>query len=186
MTDISHGYLAHHARVARNWGWFVGLGVVLLVLGFFAFMDTVAVTLVSVIFIGAALVVGGAFQIAHAFMNRDWTHFLLGLLCGVLYVIGGFLIMAEPLQGSVVITLFLAAALIVGGVLRIVVASAHRELPGWWLLMLGGLIGIAVALIILFSLPWSSLWLLGMLIAIELVFQGAAWLSLGFALRAMR
>jgi uncharacterized membrane protein HdeD (DUF308 family) len=186
MTDFSHSHASEHARVAPNWGWFVALGVILLVLGFFAFIDTVAVTLVSVVFIGAVLVVGGGFQVAHAFANRDWASFLMGLVCGALYVIGGFLIMAEPLQGSLAITLFLAAALIVGGVLRIVVASAHREVRGWWLLLLGGLIGIAVALAILFSLPWSSLWLLGTLIAIELVVQGVAWLRVGFALRDMR
>jgi uncharacterized membrane protein HdeD (DUF308 family) len=185
MTDIARGYSSEHAHVAPNWGWFVGLGVILVLLGAFAFIDTAVVTLVSVIFIGAMLVVGGVFQIIHAFANRDWAAFLFGLICGALYVIAGFLIISEPLQGSIVITLFLAAALIVGGGLRVAIAVGHREVRGWPLLLLGGLIGIAIALIILFSLPWSSLWLLGTLIAIELVFHGAAWIRLGLALRDM-
>ncbi len=77
----------------------------------------VAVTLASVLFIGAMLPrSGGIFQVIHAFMTRTWSAFLLQLLGGALYIVGGLLIMDEPVQGSVLITLLLLVALIVGGV----------------------------------------------------------------------
>jgi len=46
-----------YTRLASRWGWFLALGVVLILAGVFAFGDVVAVTLASVIFIGAALLV---------------------------------------------------------------------------------------------------------------------------------
>jgi uncharacterized membrane protein HdeD (DUF308 family) len=50
-------------------------------------------------------------------------------------------------------------------------------------MLLGGVVGVAVAVLLYMSLPWSSLWLLGTLIAIELIFNDVGWIRLGFALR---
>jgi uncharacterized membrane protein HdeD (DUF308 family) len=130
------------------------------------------------------LVVGGAFQVIHAFMTRDWAAFAFNLLAGIVYVIGGLLIMEEPVGGSIVITILLGAGLIVGGILRSVIALRHRELGGWWLLLLGGLVSLALGVILYATLPWSGLLVLGTLIGIELVVQGVTWLQFGLALRS--
>jgi uncharacterized membrane protein HdeD (DUF308 family) len=186
MSDLQ----AHSARhglgyrhVAAKWGWFVFLGIVLIAAGIFALGDAVAVTLVSVIFIGAMLLVGGVIQIVHAFMTRTWSSFLFQFLGGALYIVGGLLIMDEPEHGSVLITLLLLAALIVGGVLRIVIALRHREIPGWWMLLLGGIVSLVVGVLLFMELPWSGLWVLGTLIAIELIMMGVTWLQFGLTLR---
>src|SRR5271166_7084377 len=85
-----------HALTDR-WGWFVGLGVVLLLAGILAFFDVYAVTLVSVMFIGAMMLVGGVVQLIHAFaMRGGWGSVIFGVLSGLLYIVGGFLIMDEP------------------------------------------------------------------------------------------
>jgi uncharacterized membrane protein HdeD (DUF308 family) len=183
-SDRFSGGLGYR-NVAGKWGWFVALGVILILAGLSALGDVVAFTLISVIFIGAMLLAGGIFQVIHAFMTKAWSDFFLNLLMGALYVAGGLLIMDEPVQGSLVITLFLLAALLVGGITRIVVAVRHREMTGWWLVVLSGLISLALAVILYRSLPWSGLWLLGTIIAIELLIQGFTWLQFGFSLRKL-
>jgi uncharacterized membrane protein HdeD (DUF308 family) len=188
MSDIPAGtrqFGLGYRGTAAKWGWFVALGIIMILGGVFALGDVVAFTLVSVIFIGAMLLVGGIFQIVHAFMTREWSAFLLNLLAGILYVIGGFLIMQEPVTGSLVLTLFLLAALLIGGVMRIVISLQHREMPGWWLVLLGGIISVIVAVMLYATLPWSGLWVLGTLIAIELLVQGFTWVRFGFAMRHM-
>ncbi len=172
-----------YTHVASKWGWFVALGVALLLLGILALGDVVAVTLISTIFIGAMLLVGGVFQVVHAFMVKTWSGFLLSMLGGIVYAVGGLLIMDEPVQGALVITLFLIAALMIGGILRIVVAVRHREMSGWWLMILSGLISVLIGLLLYGSFPWSGLWVLGTLIGIELLVQGVTWLMFGMALR---
>src|SRR5579862_954872 len=114
------------SRPRTRWGWFVALGIAQLALGIVAWFDVIAFTIAGVIFIGALLLVAGVFQVVHAFMDREWGGFALHLLVGILYIVGGFLLMAEPLQGSLVITLLVAAALVVGGVLRIAIGIQHR------------------------------------------------------------
>jgi uncharacterized membrane protein HdeD (DUF308 family) len=189
MSDVqlhggSQGLGLGHIRA--KWGWFVALGFLMIALGVFALGDVVAVTLASVLFIGAMLLVGGIFQIIQAFMVRGWGAFAWQLLGGVLYVIGGLLIMDEPVQGSLVVTLFLVAVLIVGGVTRVTIGLRHRDMQGWWLLLLGGAVSLIVAVLLFLQLPWSGLWVLGTLIGIELIFMGFNWLQFGLTLRRLK
>lgn len=171
---------------AHRWGWFVALGVIQIIVGLFCWIDVVAASLAGVLIIGALLLVGGIFQIIHAFSVRGWSGFLLYALIGVLYVIGGLLLMDEPVRGSLIITIVIAVLLIVGGIARLVVAATHRHMPGLWLVILSGLVSFAVGIMLYLSLPWSSLWVLGTLIAIELIFHGIAWLQFGFALKKLK
>jgi uncharacterized membrane protein HdeD (DUF308 family) len=181
MSDLTASN--DRSRPRTGWRWFVALGIAQLVLGIIAWFDVIAFTIAGVIFIGALLLVAGVFQIIHAFMDREWVAFVLHLLVGVLYVIGGFLLMAEPLEGSVVITILVAAALTIGGILRIVIAVQHRHMPGWGLLLAGGVISLLIGLMLYLTLPWSGLWVVGTLIAVELIVHGVSWVQFGLALR---
>src|ERR1700744_2663120 len=98
MSDLTAAGTA--PRPGSGWGWFVALGSAQLVLGIIAWFDVVAFTIAGVIFIGALLLVAGVFQMIHAFMDREWGSFALHLLIGLLYIVGGFLLMDEPIQGS--------------------------------------------------------------------------------------
>jgi uncharacterized membrane protein HdeD (DUF308 family) len=116
-------------------------------------------------------------------MDREWGAFALHVLVGVLYIIGGFLLMDEPLQGSVVITILVAAALVIGGILRIAIGVQHRHAPGWALLIVSGVISLLVGVMLYMTLPWSGLWVVGTLIAVELIMHGVSWVQFGLALR---
>jgi uncharacterized membrane protein HdeD (DUF308 family) len=181
MSDITASNAAPRPRT--RWGWFVALGIAQIVLGVIAWFDVIAFTIAGVVFIGAMLVVAGVFQVVHAFMDRDWRAFILDLLVGVLYVIGGFLLMAEPVQGSLVITILVAIALIIGGILRIVMSIQHRHMAGWIMMFVSGLISLLVGVMLYLTLPWSGLWVVGTLIAVELIVHGVSWLQFGLTLR---
>lgn len=169
-----------------GWFWFLLLGLFQILLGVFAWIDVGLATLAGTLLIGAALLVGGLLQIAHSFLDRDWGVFALHLLAGVLYVGAGLVIMAEPVSGAIVLTLALAAMLIVAGAFRLVIAARHWHMSGSGLLLIGGLFSMAVGVGLYLLLPWSGLWVLGTLIAVELILQGAAWIEFGLGLRRLR
>ncbi len=183
MTTPHTGLASPIARISGKWGWFVGLGVLSILAGMFALTDVVAFTLVSVIFIGAALLVSGVFHVAHAFATKTWGQFGLSVALGLIYIVGGLLIMDEPVQGSFVITLLLLVGLVVSGVVRVIIALRHREMRYWWVMALGGLCSAGIGAWLFLALPWSGLWVLGTLIAVELLIQGVTWLQFGLALR---
>ncbi len=175
--------MSDQSTIASKWGWFLLLGVVSLIAGVFAIAHPLLVTLAGVIFIGASLLVGGIFQVIQSFMTKEWRGFALSIIGGLLSIIGGVLIMQEPVAGSIVITLFLLAVLVVSGVVRIVIAVQHRDMPMWWLLALGGLVSVVVGVLLYATMPWSSLWILGTLIGVELIFEGVGWTSFSLDLR---
>ncbi|NVN11834.1 MULTISPECIES: HdeD family acid-resistance protein [Nguyenibacter] len=169
----------------QRWGLFVLLGAVSIALGIFAWIDAISVTLASTIVIGILLVVAGAVQLFHAFAVRDWGGFVLSMLGGVLYIVGGFLLMEEPVSGSIILTVFIAACLIISGTMRMVIAARHRDLNGWWIVLGGGLISLLVGVCLYLTLPWSGLWLIGTFIAVELIAAGIGWIQFGLALRTV-
>ena len=174
------------SNISKRWGWFIALGIALITLGAIAALDVTGFTAASTMVIGATLLAGGALQIFHAFMTREWRGFAFGLLSGILSFVGGLLVINEPAQGAVVLTLVLVGTVMAGGVVRIVLAWRHRGMRAWGLMLLSGLVSVAVGALLYRSLPWSGLWVLGALIAVELLVQGGGWLYFGIALRLAR
>ena len=105
-----------HGAASHRWWVYALLGVLFLLMAAFVFGHLIAASIVSAIFFGAALTVGGAFQIGHAFFERGWGGFALSLIVGILYVLGGLWLMANPLATSAALTLFIAAVLLASGV----------------------------------------------------------------------
>lgn len=166
-------------------GWFIALGIVFILLGMLAWIDAVTATLASTIVIGLLLLLAGVVQLAHALAHRGTTAraALLPGLIGLLYMFGGITIIEEPVTGSVLITAFLAGCLIIAGIVRIVWATGHRRLGGWSGLLLSGIVALGIGILVYVSLPWSGLWLLGTVVAAELIIGGLALLMFGLRLR---
>jgi len=173
-------------KLTASWGWFVGLGVVMVLLGIYGLTEVVGLTIISAFFIGILLIIGGVVQCLHAMKDREWRGFLLHVLGGVLYIVGGALVVSNPLAGSFIITLMLAASFIAGGIVRGAIAFSHRNVSGWWLLALGGLVSLVLGIFMLSTWPFSALWVLGTFVAIELIINGATLLQFGLGLRAHR
>jgi len=165
--------------------WFIGLGAVFLVLGVLAFVDAVLTTLVSVVFLGIVLIIAGCVQLGQSFAHREvpLARWWLPAVTGALYVLGGAVLIREPVTGSVFLTAFLAGCLIFSGVTRAVWAAGHRSLNNWWGVVLSGVVTLLVGILVYVTLPWSGVWLIGTFIGIELVIGGVSAIAFGVALR---
>jgi uncharacterized membrane protein HdeD (DUF308 family) len=174
------------APLRAKWGWIVALGVVYLLAGFIALGSVAMATVVSVFVVGVMMIIAGVAEVISAFQIKSWGKFLLWVLLGVLYIIGGFVTFQNPLLAAVLLTLILGASLVVSGIMRIVLAfSMKRETPWIWV-ALSGVITLLLGLLILARWPVSSLYILGLFLAIDLIMAGAGWIGLGFGLRRAR
>ena len=87
-------------ELGSGWGWFVLLGVVLAFLGLVAIWNAVDATLVTTVFVGFALLIGGFVEIIGAFTRgSSLGSRVLHIILGILYVIVGFDLIADPLAG---------------------------------------------------------------------------------------
>ncbi|MGQ3031882.1 MAG: HdeD family acid-resistance protein, partial [Ferrovibrionaceae bacterium] len=152
--DLAAGLNAIRAK----WGWFVGLGVALLVLGFVAAIHLVAATVVSVYYVGAIMLVGGIVQLIHAFRVTGWSEGLYWGLGGALYAAAGAIAFFNPLLASAVLTLILAASLVVSGLFRVWGGIKARPHDGWGWIVTGGVVTLLAGLVIAAGWPVNSLW----------------------------
>ncbi|KRQ96531.1 hypothetical protein CQ12_08680 [Bradyrhizobium jicamae] len=174
------------APLRAKWGWIVALGVVYLIAGFIALGSVAMATVVSVFVVGIMMIVAGVAEVISAFQIKSWGKFLLWVLLGVLYIIGGFVTFQNPLLAAVLLTLILGASLVVSGIMRIVLAfSMKRETPWIWV-VLSGVITLLLGLLILARWPVSSLYILGLFLGIDLIMAGASYIGLGFGLHRAR
>lgn len=176
VTDKLHA-------IRANWGWFVALGIAFMVLGFIALAHVLASTLVTVLYVGALILVGGVVQVIHAFRVQGWGHFFYWLLAGLLYVVAGGLIMYNPLLGAGVLTLMIGVALAVEGIFRIFAGIGARPSSGWGWIVFSGLITLLLGAIIVARWPVNSVYILGLFLGIDLIINGVGTMFFGFALR---
>jgi uncharacterized membrane protein HdeD (DUF308 family) len=159
------------SAIRHSWGWFLALGILEIILGTLAIGATLVATVVTVVFFGWLLLIGGISSVVHAFWRKHWQGFFLDVLTGVLYVVAGFFMVAEPLAAAAPLTLLIAMFLLIGGIFRIVVAlSGHVD--HWVWVLLNGLVTAALGIMIWRQWPSSALWVIGLFIGIEMIFYG--------------
>lgn len=164
-------------------GWIVALGVVYLIAGFIALGSVVFATVATVFVVGIMMIVSGIAEVINAFQLKSWGKFLLWILLGVLYIFAGFVTFENPLLAAAVLTLMLGFALVASGIMRLILAFSMKEGTPWLWVVLSGLITLALGAIILLHWPVSSLYILGILLGVDLVFAGVSWIGVGLGLK---
>ncbi len=184
MSNIaSTRSVSENETLRAKWGWIVALGVIYSVAGLIALGSVLTATVASVFIVGIMMLIAGVAEVINAFQVKTWGKFLFWVLLGILYIVAGFVTFENPLLAAALLTLLLACALIVSGIMRIILGfSMKRGMPWIWV-VLSGVVTFLLGLIILNHWPVSSLYILGLLLGIDLVFAGASWIGMGLSLR---
>jgi uncharacterized membrane protein HdeD (DUF308 family) len=172
-----------HLSLQRVWFPMLLLGVVSVIAGLFAISFTFAATMASVLLLGILLLVAGVTEVLNGVLVRTGKSFALHLLAAALYLIVGVFVLEDPVQAAAVLTLLLAAAFFVGGLLRIVFAVAVR-FPSWGWVLLNGVVDLVLGMMIFNRWPEASLWVLGLFVGIDLLFHGWSWIILALNVRS--
>lgn len=180
LQEIRTAVLGAAAKVP---GALIGLGVLLIILGMVGVAGQVMFSFATISMLGAFLIIGGGLQFAHAIKSHGWKSVGTQMALAVLYIVAGVYTWVYPIPALEAITLWLAAIFFITGFLRLLSAFHHRHFREWFWLVLSSAISILMGVLIMNGYPASSLWLPGLLIAIELLLQGWSLLFLGFAAR---
>ena len=171
------------AELRGKWGWFVALGVLLLIFGFIAGGNVLLATLASVWWVGIMMIAAGVAELIHAFSFKGWGSTILSILAAVVYIIAGIFTFSNPVAAAGAMTLFLGVALVVTGIVRIVLGFQERGLAGWGWVVFSGVVTTLAGALIISGWPGNSVWILGLFLVVDLIVQGVSFVALGFALR---
>ena len=118
-STTAEPHLEHElGHLRSSWCWFAALGIFLLLCGATAVTFPVITSLAAISVLGAILIIGGIAMIVGSFWAGKWSGFLINLLVGILYVVGGIAVNESPLFTTVMMTFFLAMSFIVIGAFR--------------------------------------------------------------------
>ena len=172
-------------KVVRDrWGWFMALGILLIVLGMIAIGGPLASGIAVSLLIGWLLVISGVAHGIHAFQSSGWRGGLVQILCGLLYLGVGVMMIRNPITGLLALTVTVLVYFVVSGIFKIILAIRVEHLPqrGW--VTVSGIMSLVLAIYIGSQFPTSALWVIGMLFGIEMIFSGWSFVMIAQAARS--
>jgi uncharacterized membrane protein HdeD (DUF308 family) len=181
QADIEARLTETRRLIAEKWGWFLALGIVLIIVGFAAIVFPLISTIAAKIMLGWLFLIGGVFMVIHAFSSQGWQGFLWSLIIGILYLVAGGYLAFFPLTGLLTLAFLLIILFAAEGIFEIIMAFRVRPHEGWGFLLLSGIAALAVAVLIALDLPSSATWALGLLVGINLLFSGWSYIFLALA-----
>jgi uncharacterized membrane protein HdeD (DUF308 family) len=164
-------------------GWFMALGMGLIVLGVISVLAPLLATFAIGILVGALFVIGGIMHAIHAFQSQRWERPIVEFLVAILYIAAGIILLAYPLGGILALTAFLSVFFVVEGVFKIVQALRLRPVSNWGWALLSGIVSVFLGLIIWAGMPMSAFWAIGLIVGIDLIFGGLSMVMTTISMR---
>lgn len=167
-------------RCSNQWmgsPWLAALLAVLeLVLGFAMLSFPYLLGASAVWVAGFVFVIMGLLHLIHVFTRageRLWS-----LISAVVFLVLGAMLLLLPVASMVAMTLVIGVALLCGGVLRLILAFSLMRRNGSAWRFFNAAISLVLGGLVLWTWPESSFWLIGTVIAVEMIFSGWSLLFL--------
>jgi len=170
---------------APRWEIPMTVGIILLAGGAFALGIAMITSLLSMIFLGAALLTVGVLEVVSVFRVRHSELGVIHLLGGALAIIVGAFFLYRPLEGLESLTLLVAAYLFGSGLFRGITAWVDRY-PRWRWDLAYALVAVALGALVVANWPQSSLWVVGTVVAAEIIARGATLVAAAWTLRDLQ
>ena len=161
--------------------WSIALSVLLILAGLFAIcipaVSGVAITLIF----GWLMILSGVTHFIFAFKTHTTGGLLWELLIGIIYLITGVYLILHPVAALFALTLILACYLFFEAIVEFIQYFQLRPRHGTGWILVDGIITLILAIMIWGSWPASSVWVIGTLVGISMLFSGFSRLMLSLA-----
>lgn len=170
----------------KIWVKWLIIGVLSVLFGLFVLANPIAASIAVTTLAGVMFALSGGFQLFAGFSEEGGAGKWLGIGLGILMLLLGFSLMFNPLEGVIslatVVTILFAAS----GITRLMTAFQMKETPFFWPMLISGALSVLLAGYILANFFEIAPSLLGILLGIELLFNGAGLIALAFFLRTAK
>lgn len=162
----------------KHWILWLLAGVILVIGGFLALLNPLAATLTAVAIAAWSFLIGGALQMYAAFSQEGSGNKVWPALAGLAGVITGILLFKNPLVGIISLTMLVAIMFMIIGVAKVILSFSLKGTTAFWPVLISGVLSVILALMIFSDFPSSAATILGILLAIELISNGASLVML--------
>lgn len=173
------------AIIHKSLGWSIALSILLIVAGLIAIAAPGISGIGVTIFVGWLLIISGVFHLIFAWKVHATSRKIWEILLGIIYVIIGIDLALHPVSGLLTLTLALAIYLLFESALEFIMAIHLHPASGWGWTLFDAIITLILAFMVWRTWPVSSVWAIGTLVGISMVFSGFSRLMLSLAARRM-
>ncbi|MFC4669043.1 HdeD family acid-resistance protein [Seohaeicola nanhaiensis] len=161
------------------------IGVLLIFGGILALANPLAASIAVTTLVGAMFLASGVLQAWFLFRDPGAQHRLWNGLVALLTIVAGVWLLTNPLEGTVSLTLILGVVFLIMGVMRLLISSRLSGTPFFWLMLLSGLASVAIGLLVFTDFQSAATSLLGILLGIQLLAEGAGLAAIGLFSRRL-
>jgi len=165
---------AMRETVRRHSLWYLIQGGLMILGGVLALVYPVIASFAVVGLLGWVLIASGIVQGISLIGAQSVPNFWLQLVSVGLSIVVGILFLSDPGGSLTTVTFLLIVYLVVEGISKVIFALTIRPFPNWGWVLASGVFSVLVAFVLYASLTSVSLWLLGLLLGIQLIAEGAA------------
>ncbi len=148
--------------------------------GVFALANPLAASVAATVIAGWVFVFTGVFQTIAGFRAEGTGAKIFTILLGLLGIWVGITLLGHPLKGMVALTTVVAAMFIASGIAKIVLSFSLEDRRFFWMILISGVASTALGLVIFANFPVSAATSLGLLLGINLLFDGISALAMAF------
>jgi uncharacterized membrane protein HdeD (DUF308 family) len=174
---------AMRETVKRYSLWYLLQGILMVVAGVLALVYPLIASVAIVLLLGWILIFSGILQGIGLIGARQVPHFWLQLISVVLSIVVGLLLLRQPEAGLVVFSALLIVYFMVEGMAKVIFALTIKPFPNWGWVLASGLVAILLAVYLWANISTISEWVLGFLLGIQLLCEGAALTYLAWRVR---
>jgi uncharacterized membrane protein HdeD (DUF308 family) len=159
------------------------IAVLLILAGLAAIFMPLLAGIAATIAVGWLLLFAGLIHLFFGWHTRSAGAVIWKILVGLAYLFAAFYMLSHPGRGLLTLSLILAFYLFAEGVFEAVIYSQLRRFPGAGWFLFDAIVTIILGIMIFASWPFSSVWAVGTLVGISILFSGITRLSYGVATR---
>ena len=168
--------------LTKSWKLLLTAGIISVVLGAIAIIVPPLASVTITYLVGILLLIGAVAFVAEAISRGSTGHRIWSALLAVLYVFAGVWLIINPVSGTITLTWILAIFFLLIGVLRLIAGIASRgKVPNAGWTIINGVLSILIAVLVIGDLPSSAAWAIGLLVGIQLLFDGIALIATAMA-----
>ncbi len=170
------------AALSKSWKLLLTAGIVSVVLGAIAIILPPLASVTITYLVGILLLIGAVAYVAEAISRGSTGHRIWSAIVAVLYVIAGVWLIINPVEGTITLTWVLAIFFLVIGVMRLIMGLSMRgKVPNAGWTIVNGVLSILIAVLVIGDLPSSADWAIGLLVGIQLLFDGMVLIATAMA-----
>jgi uncharacterized membrane protein HdeD (DUF308 family) len=137
------------------------------------------------IFIAWLIVFAGAVHVVSSLHAHGAGSVIWRILVGIAYIAFGIYLLLHPVIGVASLTLVIAVLFLIEGVFDVILYFRMRAEHGSGWVLFDGIVTLILGILVWRQWPSSSLWVIGTLVGISMIFTGTTRLMLGLAARRL-